>query len=297
MSEPLLARRGLSLDRLETFCRVAESGSIVKAANQDPVRQSLYSRQIRELEEFFGTALIERDGRGIKLTTAGKRLAQLAREQFAALRDFQQEVARQPVTLSIGSGNSVLEWVVTPQLPQLCQRLGNVEISLLNLRTRQIVRDLQDLRLDVGIIRKDAVTKGLKTVSFTKLTYAFFIPASWARKGVQQQLQSLPLALAAGESFQPQFLTAAANAGFTFRVVVQCSSFSQAAELAVSGKFIAVLPVVANDRLRKLGCVSVQIPFLEKCARELVLAWHPRLSAMRPIIPTAIDTLSALPGR
>ena len=49
----LLSRRGLSYDRLLNFCRIAEAGGISKAADGDAAKQSLYSRQIRELEEFF----------------------------------------------------------------------------------------------------------------------------------------------------------------------------------------------------------------------------------------------------
>ena len=71
----MLSKGGLSLDRLNNFCRIAEAGGITKAAGGDPGKQSLYSRQIKELETFFGTELKVRRGRGIALTEAGNELA------------------------------------------------------------------------------------------------------------------------------------------------------------------------------------------------------------------------------
>ncbi len=54
MFESLFSERGLSLDRLKVLIEVRDAGSIAQAAPGDPVRQSQYSRQLRELSEFFG---------------------------------------------------------------------------------------------------------------------------------------------------------------------------------------------------------------------------------------------------
>ena len=68
MCAQMLSKGGLSLDRLNNFCRIAEAGGITKAAGSDPGKQSLYSRQIKELETFFGVELKVRRGKGIVLT-------------------------------------------------------------------------------------------------------------------------------------------------------------------------------------------------------------------------------------
>ena len=83
----LLSETGISLERLQSFCWVAESGGVTGAAKGNATKQSLYSRQIKELEEFFGAELMRRKGRGIVLTPAGLRLHSIAREQFTFLRD------------------------------------------------------------------------------------------------------------------------------------------------------------------------------------------------------------------
>lgn len=297
MSERLLARRGLSLERLENFCRVAEAGGITKAAKGNPVQQSLFSRQIRELEQFFGAELIQRDGRGIRLTPTGKRLACLVREQFAALVNFQQETSDTPVSLSIGAGNSVLEWLVTPMLGRLRKELPSVEVALLNRRTQDIVRDLQELKLDIGIVRADAVEGRLKTATYCRLDYALFMPEAWSKGSsdteLLKRLKDCPLALLADGMFRQQFDEVVRHEKLKVQVAVSCSSFTQAAELLESGEFATVLPTAAIRRLRAQSSRQVTLPGLSRCGRRLVLAWNPRLAAVRPAIDRAVKVLGS----
>ena len=79
MFDKLFAESGLSLDRLKALLAVGSAGNIVKAAGGDPIKQSQYSRQIKELEDFFQTRLTERDGKAIRLTASGKELARISR--------------------------------------------------------------------------------------------------------------------------------------------------------------------------------------------------------------------------
>ena len=88
MFDALFSERGLSLDRLKVLIEVRDAGSIAQAAPGDPVRQSQYSRQLRELSEFFGCELAQRRGKILKLTAQGERLAELAREQLRSLEDL-----------------------------------------------------------------------------------------------------------------------------------------------------------------------------------------------------------------
>ena len=116
MFESVLAERGLSLDRLKNFCAIAEAGGIARTAGGDPAKQSLYSRQVRELEHFFGTELTRRKGKGIELTEQGLELARQARAHLISLADFKKSCAGQPVQFRIASGNGVIEWLLIQTL-------------------------------------------------------------------------------------------------------------------------------------------------------------------------------------
>src|SRR2546426_9632696 len=57
---------------LETLLAVARTGSVAAAARQRHVTPSAGSQQIRRLEGHFGLKLLERAGRGVRLTATGE---------------------------------------------------------------------------------------------------------------------------------------------------------------------------------------------------------------------------------
>lgn len=64
--------RPYTLKQIQTFMEVARQRSVSKAAERLFVTQPAVSMQIRQLEDAFGLALIEPQGRNIQLTQAGE---------------------------------------------------------------------------------------------------------------------------------------------------------------------------------------------------------------------------------
>ena len=64
----------MNLRQLDYFVRVAELGSFSKAAQILNIAQPALSRQVRLLETDLRATLLQRTGRGVVLTEAGKRL-------------------------------------------------------------------------------------------------------------------------------------------------------------------------------------------------------------------------------
>jgi len=62
----------MELRHLRYFVTVAEEQNITKAAARLHVSQPPLSRQIRDLEEGLGVALLERSAKSVKLTEAGR---------------------------------------------------------------------------------------------------------------------------------------------------------------------------------------------------------------------------------
>jgi DNA-binding transcriptional LysR family regulator len=91
-----------SLEQIRSFVAVAESEHISKAAASLFLTQGAVTQQIRHFERAVGLPLLERDGRGVRLTEAGSALAIACR---AALRAVQvlEETAESMKTLRAGS--------------------------------------------------------------------------------------------------------------------------------------------------------------------------------------------------
>ncbi len=68
---------------------VADSGSVSRAATVLAVDRGTVTRRLAELEAAAGTALLVRHSGGVKLTHAGRRLADAAAAVADAMGDFQ----------------------------------------------------------------------------------------------------------------------------------------------------------------------------------------------------------------
>ncbi len=79
--------RQLKLHQLETFVEVARHKSVTRAAESLSLTQPAVTRTLRELEAICGTALVAKDGRGIRITPQGETLLRYAGESLAAARN------------------------------------------------------------------------------------------------------------------------------------------------------------------------------------------------------------------
>ena len=88
-----MARRLPSLNALKAFEAAARNESFTDAAAELFVTHAAISRHIRELEEYLGTQLFTRTGRGVELTEAGRRFGGRLTPLFDQLADASLEAA------------------------------------------------------------------------------------------------------------------------------------------------------------------------------------------------------------
>src|SRR3954447_22810692 len=69
----IMDRPDITLERIRTFVRVAERGSLSAVAREFGIGQSTVTRHLRELEETLGVALLSRTTRRVALTDEGSR--------------------------------------------------------------------------------------------------------------------------------------------------------------------------------------------------------------------------------
>ncbi len=286
-SHPFLSKPGLSLDRLGTLCRFVDAGGLSRAAGQDHARLSLYSRQIKDLEAFFGVPLSQRVGRVGVPTDAARRLAALVRAHVAALNDFATAERRAPERVTIASSHSVFEWWVMPRMDALRATLpGGTSIVLLDLRTRDIAEAVESRQADLGLLRADAVPAQLMRTQVTRFGYALFVQAALVRgRSPRDLLRELPLAVSRGGRVREQLEEAAVRAHVLLNITLECSSFTLVAASVAKG-YGAVLPEIATAAFRGQRVECVPLPFKPDPARSLVAAWprgdeRPWLGALR----------------
>ena len=299
MIPDLFSQTGLSMERLRAFCLIADAGGFTKAAGGDISKQPLMSRQIKELEGYFSVELLRRSGRGVALTEEGKELYRMARDYFSALGDFKNRCSTTPVSLNIGAGDSVIQWLILPRLALARKALPNVTLRLLNLPTSEIVNKVADGELELGIVRRDASKERLKSLNLGRMDFALFVAKKSLPAGKiedwQEVLKRCPLAvLEGGGAFRQELQAATEKAGVTLRVEVECSSFPAGARAVQSAGLAAILPVGAAHELAEPKFTQIPLPWAKVLARELELIWSPRVADIRLMVPQAAEVLGRI---
>jgi DNA-binding transcriptional LysR family regulator len=300
MFADLLRHGGLSLDRLQSFCEVAAAGGLTKAANGDPARQSLFSRQVKELEQFFGVELVHRKGRGIALTPVGERLHLLAREQLLALSDFKSSATGQTIELTITAGDSLIQWILLPQLGAIRAKLPNVNLRVLNLPTAEIATRLRDGLVDLALLRADSVTRPLKSSPLGTMTFSLFIPsrmwsAAKSKAMSADQLARVPIATLEGAGqFRQELRRLSELHEQKLNLQLELSSFPLVACAVATGEYAAVLPSISRSELLRSGANELKPEFLRPLSRQIVLAWNPRMARVRSVVDQGIKIFGNL---
>lgn len=290
MFAQLFSEHGLSLDRLRTLQEVAEAGSIAAAARGDATRQSQYSRQLKELEQFFGTTLTRRQGRELKLTPAGQELLQVVNASFRALEDFKCRASETMYRYMLGCGESIHAWMVAPVLGRVVKEGKPWQFSFANLRNADVSRQLLDMELDFGILRTSAISSDLlERVPLARVKYALYVPADLQKAGLDfdKAVTRLPVATLGSGSFYTQLQTNLRAAGVSLGNMNATQSFPFALRLLKTGGYAAILPDIAEVELPD-DVLKLESPSLDSLSRKLSLAWNPRLLRVRPAAEAVI---------
>lgn len=94
----------LQLDHLRAFDAFAETLSFTRAAERVHLSQPAVHVQIRKLSESLGQTLYTKEGRTLRLTADGVRVAAFAREIAARCEVLERGTASQTVSLAAGEG-------------------------------------------------------------------------------------------------------------------------------------------------------------------------------------------------
>lgn len=133
--------RGLpSLTALRAFSALAEAGSTEAAGILLNVSHAAISQQIKGLEAHMGLALVDRSGRSLRLTDAGKELADALELGFGAIErvvaDLTGRNAGRPLQITT-TPTFASNWLL-PRLPAF--RAAHEEIELMMNVTPEVVR-------------------------------------------------------------------------------------------------------------------------------------------------------------
>jgi DNA-binding transcriptional LysR family regulator len=146
----------LDVTRLRVLVAVARHGSVTAAAHALNYAQPSVSHHLARLEAETGTKLIQRAGRGVRLTDAGRLLAERAAEVIGRLDAAENELAvysgLRAGRLRLASFPSALSTIVPGAAAMLYEKHPTVDLRLTEAEPPEAMRMLRAGYVDVALV-------------------------------------------------------------------------------------------------------------------------------------------------
>ncbi|TXH83385.1 MAG: LysR family transcriptional regulator [Rhizobium sp.] len=144
----------ISLRQIRSFVAVYEEGSFTAAARREGATQSGISQHLKQLESELGAALLERKGRDVEPTLAGKLYYRECVEVLKKLEAAQQSVAVHHVrgAIRVGLMPTFTRSVLAPALDSFLASAPGSEISITEAYSGVLTEMILKGELDFAIV-------------------------------------------------------------------------------------------------------------------------------------------------
>jgi DNA-binding transcriptional LysR family regulator len=146
----------MKVNQLRIFHAVGKSLSFTGASQELNLTQPGISKQIKELEEYYGTRLFDRLGKKIALTRAGEILLQTTTEIFSLLAESKSRIddlnGLVGGRVSIGASITIGAYLLPATLVQFRRQYPGIEIKVATARSREIADQVLNNTLEVGLV-------------------------------------------------------------------------------------------------------------------------------------------------
>jgi LysR family hydrogen peroxide-inducible transcriptional activator len=142
------------MHQLRYFAKVAELGNVTRAAEACHVSQPSLSQQIVKLERELGQPLLERLGRGVRLTEAGRRLKLYADQILSLAEDACTRVADSPDSgrIVLAAIPTIAPYFLPVVLTRFAKACPKAQIEIVEDTTGNILRLLAQGDVDLAIL-------------------------------------------------------------------------------------------------------------------------------------------------
>ena len=292
----------ITLDEIQNFIAVVDTGSITSAAQQLDQTVSAASRTLARLEQKLQTTLIRRTTRRIELTDEGEAFLERARDIVAAVEGAEEAMAtrrgRPAGRLRIDAATPFMLHVVAPLVAGYRERFPDVELEL---HTSEGYIDLLERRTDVAlrIGRLKDSTLHAKPIGSSRIRL-FASPAYLETHGVPRKVADLGkhtlLGFTEPESLNDWPLLDARRQPLHIKPDIASSSGETLRHLALAGNGIACLSDFMTHDDRRAGTLVEVLPRLNIEHRQPINAVYYRNTAISARIASFVNYLAEAIG-
>jgi DNA-binding transcriptional LysR family regulator len=280
----------IDLNRLRVLVAVAREGSVTAAAEALHYAQPSVSHHLAKLEVEVGVPLLQRMGRGIRLTDAGRLLVARAESILAQVESAQAELEElaglRTSRLRLASFPSALATLVPLAAARIIAEYPGVELALREAEPPDALDALRNNDVDVALVfehgdpprgdRRDTTMTALLDEPLYMVT-----PAGRSWPGPRNELATYAEArwIAGCERCREHLVAACRRAGFTPTVDFDTDDYVAVQALVAAGLGVSLLPGLTLVANRHPG---VRLDRVTGLRRQVVAAGHGKPPASQP---------------
>lgn len=253
---------------LDYFLRVAELGSINKAATDLYLSQPALSRQIASLEHELNVKLFNRGQGGVKLTEAGNMLRERARNILQEISILKRHIGEHASgQLAVGIPPSWQSFFTTPLVQTMLDQFPGIALRV-HEGPSNMMRDLMfGGMLDLAIVPFDSKPAAgyVQTLLIREPMVLVGPPDAGFRMSEPvpiSRLDGAEFALPGGQNvLRTQLENALLRSNYTFRLLVEANTLTLCLELARKRIAYTVVPACAllhNDLAETVSLAPIQ---------------------------------------
>ncbi|GAA2833331.1 LysR family transcriptional regulator [Kitasatospora paracochleata] len=278
----------LDVRRLRLLRELAHHGTIAAVAEALAFSPSAVSQQLSVLEREAGVPLLERTGRRVALTPAGRNLVRHTEAVLERLERAGAELAHARRGLAgplrIGAYPSATRAIVPAALAELAGRHPGLEPMVTEVDPAGVAAALRAGELDVALVHEyDLVPGGTEpgvAVTGPVFTEPMYLAAP-APGAIADHRESPWIMGAPGTLCRTMAQRACQAAGFSPRVRHQVDDFATVLALVAVGQGVALVPHLGTTGERPAGVALTRLPMYRRTrtAFRAGAAAHPAVAA------------------
>ncbi len=152
--------------KLETFLSVVRERSFSKASAKLGISQPAVTQQMKFIEQYLDTKIIERKKNGIRLTAAGEELYRIAVKLDKCIHEAEVDILKiinKKITFRLGTSFTIGNYVLPGECLNSLSDVINNDVKLTIEVSKKIAEMVKDRELDLGLIEAHIIDDDLVT--------------------------------------------------------------------------------------------------------------------------------------
>ncbi len=262
----------MNVEQFEIFRTIAQVKSFTKAAKILNFTQPAISSQIKGLEQHYKTSLFERCNSGVKLTEAGRKFYEYGDKILTLYEQMENDIAGlsglDKENFTIGASYTAGNYYLPNSIMAFKELHPKSYVKLYIADSQQIIRELKDRNVDLGIIEGNAFyDRDLDFFKIGKSDLVFIAAAShYSKNNNSLSLSEVlvePFISREDDSILRNYISKNLNKSNIqydeLNIVMEITNFEAIKHAVINNKGISILPYPVVERELRLGTLC-QLP-------------------------------------